>query len=179
MEIIEPLEEVTESKTLIIIKKTFTILIALFLIFIVSTYIIPGSQILDIIEGKLVSKELDNNLSIIQKDKTIIFNKETYEELLQIYYTNQIHEFKVCIKGTLNNNIFYLNQIERPFIIAQNIFSVTSEPCSKETLVSLHSHPENHCIPSKQDIKSNKKFQENNPDSISGIMCSKNRFNFY
>ena len=174
------METEEESKIIKFTKKLFIILISLFLIFLILTYLIPGSKILNIIEGKIISNELDNNLSITLKDNTkIIFNKNTYNELLKVYNNNQIHEFKICLHGTLNNNIYYLNKIEYPIIHSQDIFSVTATPCSKNTLVSLHSHPENHCIHSKQDINSHKKFQETNPTSLSAVMCSKKRFNFY
>ena len=167
-----------ENKTIIFIKKLIIILISLFLIFLIISYLIPGNKILNILEGKIISNEL-NNLTITLKDKTIIFNNNTYQELLQIYNNNQMHEFKICIKGILNNNTYYLNKIEHPIIYSQDIFSVTSKPCSKHTLISLHSHPENQCIHSKQDIKSHKEFQKNNPNTLSAIMCSKTRFNFY
>jgi len=167
--------EIEESKTKKFIKKTIIIIISIFLIFLVLTYLVPGYKILNIIEGKIISHELDNNLSITLKDKKIIFNPNTYNELLNIYNNNQIHEFKVCLLGTLNNNIYYLNKIEHPIIISQDIFSVTSTPCPKNTLVSLHSHPENQCIHSKQDIKSHKESKI----SLSAVMCSKKRFNFY
>jgi hypothetical protein len=162
-----------ENKTIQLIKKITITLIALFLIFLIVSYFVPGYKILNIIEGKIISQKLDDNLSITLKDKQIIFNPITYTELLNIYDNNQVHELKVCLHGNLNNNIYYLNKIEYPIIISQDIFSVTSKPCSKETLISLHSHPENNCIPSTQDIKS----QETN--TISAIMCSKKRFNFY
>jgi len=151
------MEEQEENKTLVFIKKLTTIIIAIFLIIIIITYIIPG-PILKIIEGKLVSNKL-NNLSITLKDKTITFKQETYNELLQVYNNNQIHEFKVCLKGKLTNNIYYINEIEYPLIYSQTIFSVNAKQCSKNTLVSLHSHPENHCIHSWQDTISNKKFK--------------------
>jgi proteasome lid subunit RPN8/RPN11 len=176
----ENIEEKEEGKILVLIKKLMIVIISLFLIALILTYIIPGPKLLSIIEGKIISNELNNNLSITLKDETIItFDEKTYDELWSIYNNNQIHEFKVCLHGTLNNNVYYLNKIEHPIIYSQDIFSVTSSPCSKETLVSLHSHPENQCIHSSQDIKSHKSFQEINPEAISAVMCSGTRFNFY
>lgn len=178
---IEPIEEIQEeSKTTRFIKRFFTILIAIFLILIIVVYIIPGPTLLSIVEGKLVSNKLDKYLSITLKDNTkITFNKETYNELLEVYNNNQINEFKICLHGTLNENNYYLNKIEYPIIYSQTVFSVNAQQCSKDTLVSLHSHPENHCIHSWQDSISHKKFKEINPNALSAVMCTKNRFHFF
>lgn len=170
------IEEKEESK----ISRSMTIIAAVFLILLILIYFVPGQKIRSILEGKIISNELDQNLSIMLKDGTIIiFEKEIYGSLLEIYDNNQIHEFKVCLHGELKGKSYYLNGIEHPIIYSQDIFSITSSQCSKSSLISLHSHPENQCIHSGQDIESHKEFEKINPAALSAVMCSKTRFNFY
>ena len=172
--------ELEEEKKPGLFKKIFLGVIALLLIFLIISRVGLGPEILHIFAGKLASHELDENLSITLKDGTeIVFNPGTYQELLEYHDRREGKEIKACLLGDKKDNEYLLNDIFFPEIIRNDVFSVTSAPCPDDTLVPLHSHPDNRCLYSSQDAKSHESFKKINPDAISAVMCSKTRFGFY
>lgn len=169
-----------ESKLTKIIKRIITIVIALSLILLVLTYLIPGNDLIQILQGRFVSAPLEEDFTVDLNNKgKVIFYSEVYNELKQIYLKEQKNEFKVCLVGNKINNNYYIYDLETPYIVSQDVFSVLAEECSKETLIPLHSHPYKHCIFSSQDIKSHERFKKINPEAIIGLMCEPVRFSFY
>ena len=153
---------------------------ALFLILIVLTYLVPGNNLLDIIEGRFVSYPLEEDFFVsLRSGGKVIFGSEVYEELKIIYLEEQKNEFKVCLIGNKFGDDYKINDLKKPVIYNQDVFSVSAEQCGKETLIPLHSHPKNRCIFSFQDIKSYEAFKKINPDAIIGLMCEQKRFSFY
>ncbi|HLC37366.1 MAG TPA: hypothetical protein VJJ53_01145 [Candidatus Nanoarchaeia archaeon] len=169
-----------EGKLRKVIKRAFIIATALFLVMIVLTYLVPGNNMLSILEGRFVSSSIDEDFTVtLDNGRKVIFSNGVYKELKQIYFKEQKNEFKVCLIGNKIQNNYYINKLGTPRIISQDVFSVYAEQCSKETLIPLHSHPFKHCIFSSQDIKSYEIFKEINKDAILGLMCEPARFSFY
>jgi|SRR3989344_2225620 len=169
-----------ESKLHKAIKRIFIIIMALFLIMLILTYLVPGNNILSILEGRFVSVPIEEDFTAnLDNGGKVVFSSSVYEELKQIYLKEQKNEFKVCLVGNKILDRYYITELRTPKTISQDVFSVYAEQCSKETLIPLHSHPFKHCIFSSQDIKSYELFKEINKDAIIGLMCEPARFNFY
>ena len=162
------------------IKRGSIIVIALLLIFLILSGLGIGPQIVDLIAGKLASHEIDDSISLVLDDGTVIqFTQDVYNALINHYDQNREHEFKVCFQGDIKGRTYVLNNITYPKIYSQHVFQVVAEPCSPNTLVPMHSHPDNRCLKSVQDIRTHRAFKKVNPNAISAVMCSKTRFGFY
>lgn len=168
-----------ESKLRRILFKIFLIIVSLFLLFLFISYLVPGNYILNILEGRIVSAELNEDLTLNLKNEKVIFKPEVYFELRDLYFKEQKNEFKVCLIGYKIENDYYISDLDIPKTYDQSFASVTANLCNKNTIIPLHSHPYKHCIFSQQDIKSYEAFKEINQDAIIGLMCEVNRFNFY
>ncbi len=151
---------------------------ALFLLLIVVVYYLPG-DVIPILEGRTESSKMSNNLAVDFDGGKVIFDEAAYRDLKKLYLENQEIEIKVCLKGNRQGSTYYVTDLDIPTSFSQSVFHVTSESCSSDTLIPLHTHPYKHCIFSEQDIKSYEQFIERNPESIGGLMCEIDRFNFY
>ncbi len=173
----EDLPETFSEKHPIIIKIT-TILIALFLLILISVYFLTNPQIRYILAGLIESETINNFQVQLKTGNSLIFTNNTYTELLEIYNNNKEKEFKVCLQGYINKD-YIINKIHKPKMFLQLHNQVTAEPCPIESLVSLHSHPLKHCLPSDTDLKNFNLLKKQNPNSLMAIMCEPHRFNFY
>lgn len=173
------LQEKEESKFAKIIKRISLAAISLLLLFLVLSYLIPSYNLFSIIASRFSSYQINQNQILLKNNNLIIFENDTYGSLLDIWNQNQQHEFKVCLIGEKDNNIYRINGIQIPKIISQDFSSVRAEPCSKETIIPLHSHPYKSCYLSVHDIKNYKSAKKINKDAFIGIMCEQDRFNFY
>ncbi|MEM2131442.1 MAG: hypothetical protein QXR96_02880 [Candidatus Woesearchaeota archaeon] len=183
-------EKIEESKLKKVLKKIYLILITFFIIFLLISNLF-GFHILNIIFGKIISKNIDENYEIDLANKNlatikIIFGKENYNALLQIFRQNQNAEIKMCLFGNINitdsinkYKVYNVKGIYVPKIFNRDVFSVTSEICDKNTIIELHTHPILHCVFSNQDIESYNQIKKYNPNVIMGLMCDEKRFNFY
>ena len=72
-----------------------------------------------------------------------------------------------------------IENLHYPKIISQSYSHVESAGCPKNTIISLHSHPNRRCMPSAQDIKSYESLKQYNPNVLVAIMCEPMRFYFY
>jgi len=167
-----------ESRVKRVLKGFFRGIIALFLIFLFISILIFGWNIMGILEGKVESSKLEG-FSVEFDDGIVVFDKEVYEELKEIYVENQKTEVKICLKGYKDGEIYYINGLEMPEMYEKSVFHVVSEGCDSETIISMHTHPFKHCIFSKKDIESYELFKEVNEDGIIGLMCEIDRFTFY
>lgn len=109
----------------------------------------------------------------------LVFEGNTLKGLKEIYYENPNVEFKACLRGNKINSVYYITKIVVPITYEQTYRSVTSEPCSPDSIVDLHSHPFRRCLPSDQDFNNFKLFKERNPDALMIVMCEDNRFGIY
>ncbi|MAG92030.1 hypothetical protein CMO83_05120 [Candidatus Woesearchaeota archaeon] len=168
-----------ESKFSKIIKKSSIVIISLVMVFLIISYVLPRYSIFRIIAGQLNSYEVDDNVIILKNNQKIIFENNTYDELLGIYLDNQEHEFKACLIGNKQDNNYHVEKIEIPKIFSQTFSSVSAEPCEQDAIISLHSHPFKSCFLSVHDVRGYRFVRDINEDAIIGIMCESNRFNFY
>ena len=167
-----------ESKLFRIIKKIILFTVSIFLLFLILSYLLPFN-LFSIIPSQLNSFEINNNLITLKNNNLIIFENNSYNELLEYYNNNQQHEFKACLIGNKEENTFKIEKIEIPIILSQDFSSVRAIPCTKETIISLHSHPFKSCYFSVHDINSYKLVKSINNEALIGIMCEPARFNFY
>ncbi|MBL7147652.1 MAG: hypothetical protein ISS82_02395 [Nanoarchaeota archaeon] len=174
----EHLEQESIEEKEPVIKRISIIIIAIFLIFLVTTYLLSNSIVRNISAGLIESEVVKNYQVNLNKTTKLIFTKEAYDNLMKIYDQNQGVEFKACLKGYINKN-YYINNIEIPKTYSQKYNQVIAEPCDSESLVDMHSHPLKHCLPSETDFNSFESFKEKNPHAIMAVMCQRNRFNFY
>ncbi|MEM3374313.1 MAG: hypothetical protein QXE31_03770 [Candidatus Woesearchaeota archaeon] len=181
-EILESQQEESELKK--ILKKTYIILITFFIIFLLISNLL-GFHILNILFGKIISTEINDNYEIILNNKKIIIGKENYNALLSIFRQNQKSEIKMCLYGNISNEqnlgyqVYNVKGIYIPKIYGSDVYKVVSEICDDKTLIELHTHPILHCIFSNQDIESYNQIKWDSPNVIIGLMCDEKRFNFY
>lgn len=161
------------------IVKFLTISIAIFLLIIALTYLLTNFNVRYILAGLIESETIDDFQVELKSGGILVFTNNTYELLTEIYNNNPEKEFKVCLQGITKDKDYIIDFIHQPKMFLQTHNSVTSEPCPKESLVSLHSHPLKHCLPSDIDLKNFNLFKQQNPKALMAIMCEKDRFNFY
>jgi len=138
-----------------------------------------GGQSIRFIESRLTTSTATNEYVLNLADgREIHLSKEVFLEL-QSLMTMDSAEFKACLLGEKNKNIYTINEMYIPKIFNRDYHSVLSEPCNESTIISLHSHPTESCKASDQDLKNLESFKETNPDALMGIMCGFNRFIFY
>lgn len=160
------------------LTKILIFLIGTFLLILVLIYFLTTPQIRSILSGLIESETIEDFKVQLKTGNYLIFTKETYQELLQIYNNNPEKEFKVCLKGYIEED-YLITEVYIPKTYLQTHSSVSAEPCPNDSLVSMHSHPLKHCLPSDVDLKNFNIFKQNNPQALMAIMCEKDRFNFY
>lgn len=137
-----------------------------------------------IIAGKLESHTPIANM-IALDTLAISFEQDTQQQLEQIYLANQKVEFSLCLLGKLEQQtttqkpIYHITSLYQPLMYQQTFNHVIFEPCSKDTLIMLHSHPYKSCIASDTDINTLKKTKEYNPAILMVVMCEPNRYSVY
>ena len=160
-------------------KKVLIIIIALFLLLIFLTYIITNAVGIHILSGLIESSKVTNNTIDFSFNNQVIFINNSLEKLQGLWISNPELEFKVCLQGIIEDNKYVIYDVYQPETFSQKVNEVVSEPCKKESLIDLHSHPFKHCLPSQQDLISFNKFKETQPKALMAIMCEPNRFTVY
>ncbi len=155
------------------------IVMTLVLLFLFLSFLVPGEGFLSFLAGISASSTLDDLQVDTKRGGIVTFQEDAYVQLLEIYNTEQEHEFKVCLQGERNGDDFLVTGLTVPVIYDQTVFSVHSARCPAETIIPLHSHPFRRCIPSEQDLRSQESFSRTNPESLGALMCEKDRFTFY
>ncbi len=159
-------------------KIVIWLLIGLFLIILISSYVFVTYPISDIIKGRLESTPLnDNKIDLDEFD--IVFEEDTLKKLQSIYFNEQKFEFSVCLSGNKDNEIYHITDLYQPIMYQQTFNSVTFEPCSEKTLIILHSHPYKSCIASQIDLNMLSRNKERNKDILMVVMCEPERFSVY
>tara|TARA_Y100000034_G_C6847771_1_gene384213 strand:+ start:234 stop:803 length:570 start_codon:yes stop_codon:yes gene_type:complete len=174
MEEDEDFEEFEESK----LKKIFVPVGSIFLLLLFLGYFF-AIPIQDQITSLFSTEEVENNQVDFSFNNTLIFSNNSLDELEEIYLSNQAVEFKACLKGLKVEETYIINDLYIPKTFSQKFNQVVAEPCSSESLVSLHSHPFRRCTPSQTDINNFKGFKEKSPDALMIIMCETNRFSIH
>lgn len=161
-------EEIEEKPSLF--RKIFAVIIAVFLLILMLSYFtLYGVR--DILEGLVGSHKIQDD-KIYFSNKTIHFDNNSYDKLLEIYNKNLDKEFKACLTGVYDKD-YFIYDLYIPKTYEQQPSEVISEPC--DSIISLHSHPKMFCIPSQQDFKT---FKQEKSDLML-IMCEKDRFTIY
>jgi proteasome lid subunit RPN8/RPN11 len=165
-------------------KRVLLLFVAVFLFYLMFTYMGIGPDVLKVFEGQAASHEIGGNFTLfIDKETKVVFSEELYLSLFDMFVNNQGHEFKACLYGTLETLnsglvIYSLNDVVIPEIYEQDVYHVVSAGCDSETLVSMHSHPYKKCLFSAQDVRSYQEFLEDAPHALMAIMCEEDRFAF-
>src|SRR3989344_5978439 len=158
----ESSEEIKESR----FRKFFIIGIAIFLILLLGAYAFVNAAGVDVLSGLALSFKAEENEIDFSFGNKLVFEGNTLKELKKIYYDNPDVEFKACLKGEKIDSTYYITEVIVPITYEQTYRSVTAEPCSTDSIVDLHSHPLNRCLPSDQDFKSFSRFKERNPNAL-------------
>jgi len=158
--------------------KFFFFLGGLLTLFLLASFIFLSYPIDHIIASKLESQSPIANTLIIDNIK-IIFEQPTEQQLQDIYLNQQKVEFSVCLLGEKIENTYHLTSLYTPKMYQQTFNHVVFEPCNKDTLIMLHSHPYKSCLASDIDLNTLKQTQKNNPDTLMIVMCEPQRYSVY
>lgn len=165
----KPLEE-QSSKA----KKAALFLMFGFIFFLIVSYSLASIGF-DSIPGLVKSRQMDS-YGIKMGDSMLIFSSSIYDEIVSYSAQNEGVETKFCLLGEKQGNNILITSVFKPLIIAQDFQSVTSKSCPSGTIVSVHTHPLLHCIPSFQDYSA---LHSSNDAEYTAVMCEKGRFYFY
>jgi len=160
-------------------KKIFMFIVSLILILLLLSYLLTNPNILHRVVGLFESSTIEDNTISINETNFLFFQDTTYQELIDYYDKNKEKEFKVCLRGNIDQGNYIIDEIYKTEIISQTYTQVVSKPCPQDTLVALHSHPFRSCLASDQDLSNLEQSKINQPWLIMAIMCEKQRFNFY
>ena len=178
LDIIKNLPEEVEEKPSRF-KKIFLIIVSILILLLFLTYFLTNSNILYRIIGLSESSTIKDNVISINETNFAVFQGSTYRELIEYYNQNKEKEFKVCLSGIIDEGNYMINEVYKTEIISQTYTEVVSNPCPKDTIIDLHSHPYRSCLASDQDLKNLENNNIGQPWLIMAIMCEKQRFNFY
>ena len=93
--------KIIEERKPSLFKKIFIIILGVFLIVLVITYLLSNSLVNNIFIGLIQSNKIENNIVNINSTNKLIFLDNSYEKLLKIYDNNSEREFKTCFKGKI------------------------------------------------------------------------------
>ncbi len=164
-----------ESKS----KKAFVLFLGIFILVTFLVYTVAGGWMSNIFAGMIDSSILEGNSLKIKQGLQVRFEDKPLERLNIIYTNNKGLEFKVCLQGKKQGNVYWITKVIEPVMYEQTATSVKAAPCPKDSVVSLHSHPKKHCLPSDVDIKNFEQFKKKNKDALMAVMCEEKRFTFY
>jgi proteasome lid subunit RPN8/RPN11 len=171
---IEHIEDERETP----LKKIIIGIVGIFLIGLMLSYTIYSNGNEDILLGLIGSSTIENNI-IELNGLTIQIRADKYLEIVDQYIGNEGNEIKVCLMGNRDNGKINIEDLYYPKIISQSYSHIETTGCPKETIISLHSHPNRRCMPSSQDIRSFELLKQQNPNVLVAIMCEPLRFYFY
>jgi proteasome lid subunit RPN8/RPN11 len=153
--------------------------LAVFVLIIFVFYFTTNPTIRGIIAGLIESSPVREGVVDIGSGNKLFFLNNTYNKLIRIYDANPEKEFKVCLKGKVSAGDYLIYEVYEPTMVFQSHNRVIADPCPEDALVSMHSHPFRHCLPSEQDFRSFESFKKTNQNAVMAVMCEKGRFNFY
>ena len=160
------------------LKKIFVWVAGIIMVFLMISFIFVSFPISDIIRGQIESEPVSNNV-IDLGTISIEFNENTLLELQQIYHAEQRYEFSVCLSGEKKGSTYYINSLYQPEMFKQTFNHVSFQPCSRDTLIMLHSHPYKSCLASPTDLETLERNKEINEDILMVVMCEPSRFSVY
>ncbi len=155
-------------------KKHVWKLVSVLMIVLVLSYMLTGFTVMSIIAGFFDSAKIEGS-TLNGEYGEIIFNSNTNKILSTLYNENE-KEFRACVIGDYVEGKYVLDKVVLPTIHFQDYDQVVSSPCPKETLLDMHSHPQQHCIFSEVDING---FNPGNENTLLTVMCGDGRFIFH
>ncbi|MFH1065139.1 MAG: hypothetical protein V1734_01385 [Nanoarchaeota archaeon] len=155
-------------------KKAALFLMFGFIFFLIVSYSVAFLG-MDSIPGLVNSRQMDSS-GIELNGVMLVFSPGIYDEIVSYSAENEGVETKFCLMGEKMGENIFITSVFKPLIIAQDFQSVTSKSCPSGTMVSVHTHPLLHCIPSFQDYKA---LHSSEDAEYSAVMCEKGRFYFY
>lgn len=168
-----PIEEEKPSRW----KRFFILITGIFLITLILSYLLISYPIFPILES-LFESHISQDNKINLDNFSILFKNNTFEQLQELYYSNQSKEFAVCLLGEKEKD-YTIDRIYVPEILEQSFNHVKFRSCSDDTLILLHSHPFRRCIASEQDLRLLNETKQLSNQSIIIVMCEPNRFSVY
>ncbi len=158
-------------------KKPLIFVMGLFMVGLMISFIFVTFPVGDILAGYSESSSIKNN--ILEGDGVrLVFEGDTYKQLLQWYNDELSLEIVVCLKGSKEGSNYLINELYKPTTYAQAYNHVRFAPC-EESVVLLHTHPHKRCIASETDINTLKDSQKINPDLLMAVMCEGDRISIY
>jgi len=159
-------------------SKFIVLVIVLFLVALVFSFVFVTFPIDNIIASIIESKVLDDNV-ISLDDFSIVFEDSSEDVLQDWYFAEQRVEFSACLLGFKKSGDYHITDLYKPKMFSQSYDHVSFESCSKDTLILFHTHPYKSCLASPTDLNTLEKTQKVNPDMIMVIMCEPERFSVY
>ena len=151
------------------IKKIARVIVSMFLILLMLSFLAPNDAIQSLIEQKTIKEN-----RIVSGKITVLFENNVYQDLKDIYLQNQLTEISLCLKGKIINKTYSITSFYRPKTYFATPISVSSTKCDKNTVITLHTHPFNNCLLSQQDVLSYKSYKDEK--LVTMVMCSVDRF---
>ncbi len=160
------------------LRKTFIIIIGIFSILLILSFLYLEFPLFGIIWGQMESKPLQQN-AIFVGNITVFFDAAALNTIQTEYANNQKAETSLCLLGSIQDNYYHITSAYKPVIITQSFSQVTFVPCSNDTIIMFHTHPYKSCIASDVDLNTLKENKLNNPYLLMIIMCEPSRFSIY
>src|SRR3989344_3707120 len=89
-----------------VLKRFATVVVALFLLFLLLVYLAPGYDLLSVLEGKAASDVVVDHQLTLSDGRTIIFTPEVFTQLQRLYFENQHQEFSACLLGSQTATVY-------------------------------------------------------------------------
>jgi proteasome lid subunit RPN8/RPN11 len=163
------------------LKKIILFAVSVFLILLMSSWVLVTYPVGNIIEGWFASTPLEDN-KLVLDGFTIVFENNVQKELRKLYLEEQKVEFSVCLQGvkekSKEQDTYKIHSLYVPVMFEQTFNHVSFEPC-KDSLIILHSHPYKSCIASETDLNTLNSTQQVTPETVMVVMCEPERFSVY
>lgn len=156
------------------IKKYFWMFISFILILLMASFMLTSYGVRSIIAGRADSEQIKASVIYSEFGK-IIFIEDVYEELKELYHANE-KEFKACLIGDYEEEMYLIYELFLPKTHFQDYDKVIASPCPDGTLLDMHSHPQQHCTFSGVDVNGFNPIEEN---TLLTVMCEDDRFIFH
>ena len=147
--------------------------VGVFLVVLILSYMLTGYAVRSIIAGRSGSEKISGGF-LDSEYGVVVFSGDSYEKLKELYHANE-KEFKACLLGDFSEELYFIDEVYLPEIHFQDYDRVVSSSCPEDTLIDLHSHPQQHCTFSQVDLEG---FNPGNLNALMSVMCSDDRFIF-
>lgn len=160
------------------------IIIGIICLALIISYFTFGERGYHVLEGRLVSDEIDPSYTISIRDNlSVELLPLVYEGMLAVLESGEGDEVSICLLGTIQQegkkSTYAVTGYYVPRVFSSSAVHVNHARCNESTIIDLHSHPTGSCLFSKQDVESYRDAQAANKQLMMGLMCSRTRFAFF